>query len=92
MIKNFTPAVESSFFAQGLYTILMEKFFGFEDWWNSLKDYFCIIDNSSLDLFWYKYDWDYEYRFLRTYSDKFSRAIDFQDWYHYITTLRIIGI
>ena len=51
-----------------------------ESWWKSLKDYFCIIDNSSLDLFWYKYYWDYEYRHLRTYSDKFARAVDFQDW------------
>ena len=50
------------------------------NWWQSLKDYFCIIDNSSLDLFWYKYDWEYEYRYLRTYADKFARAIDFQDW------------
>ena len=50
------------------------------DWWKCLKNYFCIIDNSSLDLIWYKYDWEYEYRYLRTYSDKFARAIDFQDW------------
>ena len=51
-----------------------------DDWWKSLKNYFCIIDNSSIDLFWYKYDWDYEFRYLRTYSDKFARAVDFQDW------------
>ena len=49
-------------------------------WWDSLKNYFCIIDNSSLDLFWYKYDWEFEYRYLRTYSDKFARSVDFQDW------------
>ena len=51
-----------------------------DSWWNCLKNYFCIIDNSSLDLFWNKYDWEYEYRYIRTYSNKFSRAIDFQDW------------
>ena len=51
-----------------------------DNWWRCLKDYFCVIDNSSLDLLWYKYDWEYEYRYLRTYSDKFARAIDFQDW------------
>ena len=51
-----------------------------DNWWRCLKNYFCVIDNSSLDLLWYKYDWEYEYRYLRTYSDKFARAIDFQDW------------
>ena len=51
-----------------------------DSWWKSLKDYFCIIDNSSLDLFWYKYNWKFEYRSIRTYSDKFARGIDFQDW------------
>ena len=50
------------------------------DWWRCLKNYFCIIDNSSIDLLWHKYDWEYEFRYLRTYSDKFARAIDFQDW------------
>ena len=49
-------------------------------WWKSLKDYFCIIDNSSLDLFWYKYNWEFEYRNIRTYADKFARGVDFQDW------------
>ena len=51
-----------------------------DNWWRCLKNYFCVIDNSSLDLLWYKYDWEYEYRYMRTYSDKFARAIDFQDW------------
>ena len=51
-----------------------------ENWWRCLKDYFCVIDNTSLDLFWNKYEWEYEFRYSRTYSDKFARAIDFQDW------------
>jgi len=81
LLKNDTPVVAEIF----LCSRFMENINGkvhwtLEDWWNSLRDYFCIIDNSALDLFWYKYDWNYEYRYLRTYSDKFSRAIDFQDW------------
>ena len=81
LVKNFTPVVAEIFLCSRLIkNITGQVFWSLEDWWNSLRDYFCIIDNSALDLFWYKYDWDYEYRFLRTYSDKFSRAIDFQDW------------
>ncbi len=81
LIKNFTPVVAEIFLCSRLiHNINGKVLWTLEGWWNSLKDYFCIIDNSSLDLFWYKYDWDYEYRFLRTYSDKFPRAIDFQDW------------
>jgi len=81
LIKNFTPVVAEIFLCSRLIqNINGQVLWNLEDWWNSLKNYFCIIDNSALDLFWYKYDWDYEYRFLRTYSDKFSRAIDFQDW------------
>ena len=81
LLINDTPVVAEIF----LCSRFMENINGkvhwtLEDWWNSLRDYFCIIDNSALDLFWYKYDWNYEYRYLRTYSDKFSRAIDFQDW------------
>ena len=81
ILKNNTPVVAEIF--------LCSRFIGkiendikwdLDNWWRCLKDYFCIIDNSSLDLFWYKYDWDYEFRFSRTYSDKFARAIDFQDW------------
>lgn len=51
-----------------------------EDYWDKLKKYFCIIDTSSLDLFWNKYEHEYEYRFIRTYKDKTPRGIDFSDW------------
>ena len=27
-----------------------------KDYWNFLKDYFCVIDADSLDLIWNKYD------------------------------------
>ena len=81
LLKNDTPVVAEIFLcSRFIHNINGQVHWSLEDWWNNLKDYFCIIDNSSLDLFWHKYDWDYEYRFLRTYSDKFSRAIDFQDW------------
>jgi hypothetical protein len=51
-----------------------------DNWWRCLKDYFCVIDNSSLDILWFKYNREVEYRYSKTYSEKSSRSIDFHDW------------
>ena len=81
LLKNETPVVAEIFLCARFMNKLDNSInWNLESWWDSLKNYFCIIDNSSLDLFWHKYDWNYEYRYIRTYSDKFARAIDFQDW------------
>ena len=81
LLINETPVIAEIFLCSRFISqIEGEISWTLNSWWESLKNYFCIIDNSSLDLFWYKYDWEFEYRYLRTYSDKFARAIDFQDW------------
>ena len=81
LLKNETPIIAEIFLCSRFVNNLEGKIsWELNNWWATLKDYFCVIDNSSLDLFWYKYDWEYEYRYLRTYSGKFARAIDFQDW------------
>jgi len=81
LLKNETPIVAEIFLCSRLVNNLEGKIsWELNNWWATLKNYFCVIDNSSLDLFWYKYDWEYEYRYLRTYSGKFARAVDFQDW------------
>ena len=81
LLINETPVVAEIFLcARLLMKINGDLKWDLNDWWSSLKNYFCIIDNSSLDLLWHKYDWQYEYRFLKTYANKFTRAVDFQDW------------
>ena len=81
LLKNETPVVAEIFLCSRFINKLESQIsWELKNWWEALKKYFCIIDNSSLDVFWYKYDWEYEYRYLRTYSGKFARAIDFQDW------------
>ncbi len=81
LLKNETPVVAEIFLcSRFIYKLEGKVSWDLKHWWEVLKRYFCIIDNSSLDLFWNKYDMEYEYRYLRTYSDKFARAIDFQDW------------
>ena len=81
LLINETPVIAEIFLcSRFIYEIEGNVSWTLDNWWKCLKNYFCIIDNSSLDLFWYKYDWEYEYRYMRTYSDKFARALDFQDW------------
>tara|TARA_B100000900_G_scaffold291961_1_gene250861 strand:- start:543 stop:1721 length:1179 start_codon:yes stop_codon:yes gene_type:complete len=81
ILMNETPVVAEIFLCSRFINILENNVkWDLENWWRVLKDYFCIVDNSSLDLLWHKYDWEYEYRYLRTYSDKFARALDFQEW------------
>tara|TARA_Y100000389_G_scaffold5644_1_gene5385 strand:- start:740 stop:1918 length:1179 start_codon:yes stop_codon:yes gene_type:complete len=81
LLKNETPIIAEIFLCSRFINKLEGQIsWELKNWWDSLKNYFCIIDNSSFDLFWHKYDWEYEYRYLRTYSGKFARAIDFQDW------------
>ena len=51
-----------------------------EHWWLCLSKYFGIVDMNSLDLFWHKYDWNFEQRFTRNYLFKSSRSIEFSEW------------
>lgn len=51
-----------------------------DHWWHCLSKYFGIIDINSLDLFWYKYDWNFEQRFVKNYLFKSSRSIEFSEW------------
>ena len=80
LMINETPVIAEIFLCSRFINNIEGKvLWNLNDWWRCLKNYFCVIDNSSIDLFWHKYDWEYEYRYLRTYSDQFSRAIDLQD-------------
>lgn len=80
-LKDGTPIIAESFLC-ARYVNKLDGCISWDlkNWWQSLKNYFCVIENSSLDLFWQKYEWEFEYRYCRTYSEKFARGIDFQDW------------
>ena len=67
LLKNETPIIAEIFLCSRFINKLEGQIsWELKNWWDSLKNYFCIIDNSSFDLFWHKYDWEYEYRYLRT--------------------------
>jgi len=80
-IINETPVVAETFLcARYLQNIGIKLDWTLEHWWFCLKDYFCVIDADSIDLFWYKTDWKYEKRFYRSYGSLSHRAVEFSDW------------
>ena len=81
LIINETPVISEIFLCSRYLIHSNVKIdWTLENWWDSLKDYFCIIDNNSIDMYWNKYDKDYEHRFIFIYSKKTNRIVEFSDW------------
>ena len=79
--QNETPVISEIFLsARYLKKIENKLEWSLDQWWQSLEEFYCVIDSSSLDLFWLKYDWEYEHRFAKNYSNYFSRSLEFSDW------------
>lgn len=49
-------------------------------WWSCLIKYFGVFNFYDIDLFWKKYDWRFENRGVRNYSNLSHRCFDFSDW------------
>lgn len=78
---NGSPIVGETFLcARYLKKIGIKLDWTLDHWWECLRDYFCIIDTESIDLFWYKTDYQYEKRFLKGYSMSTPRCVSFSDW------------
>ena len=74
LLINSTPVVSEIFLcARYLSKCNYEVEWSLESWWKALKDYFCIVDFDSLDMFWYKYQYIYEQRYTRSYSYEYPR-------------------
>jgi hypothetical protein len=79
--QNDTPVISEIFLcARYLKKIEKKLEWSLDQWWLSLEKFYCVIDASSLDLFWLKYDWEYEHRFTKNYSNHLSRSVEFSDW------------
>jgi hypothetical protein len=80
-IINSTVVISEIFLcARYLKRIGYELDWTLESWWDVLKKYFIVVDSNGLDMFWYKYDYNYEKRYTRSYVSKQDRTISFQDW------------
>ncbi len=51
-----------------------------QDWWNKCRHLFCVVDPSTIDLFWFKFHWKFEQRFLTNYTSDFTQSLQFSDW------------
>ncbi|MFH1427398.1 MAG: WavE lipopolysaccharide synthesis family protein [Patescibacteria group bacterium] len=51
-----------------------------QDSWQVLADHFCVIDQHSLDLYWYKYERQKEYRYLKYGGVLNSQELNFREW------------
>ena len=80
-LVNFTPVV-SEVYLCGKYLINKgEKLeWTLDHYWKCIKDLFIIVDYNSLDFFWKKYDWNFEQKFHKHYSEETNRSLDFLDW------------
>ena len=80
-IKNDTAIINEIFLcARYMHNNNIEIKWTLDDWWNKCREIFLIVDSSSLDFFWYKYEWKYEQRFNTNYTSDFEQSIQYSDW------------
>jgi hypothetical protein len=59
-----------------------------EDSWQAFADNFCVVDASSLDLYWYKYSRMKEYKYLKYAEMKNDQEISFLEWFNIYCNLQ----
>jgi hypothetical protein len=80
-VMNGTPLVAEIYLcARYLETIGFNLDFSLNQWWESLKNNFIVVDNAMLDGVWNKYDKSFENRFTSGYTLRGPLAIDHFDW------------
>ena len=72
--------VESRLFANFLKKRGIEREFTLDEWWRLIAEMFVIVDNATLDLFWPKYDFYTERRFVDAYDLHPQQLLSFGDW------------
>ncbi len=80
IIKDTAVINEIFLCARYLSNLNYELDWTLDDWWKKCGELFCIFDTSSIDLFWYKYHWKYEQRFLSNYTSEFNQSLQYSDW------------
>ena len=81
ILVNGTPLVCEIFLCARYLKQMGRKLnFNLDCWWAALVEYFIVVDLQSIDAVFLKYDYAIEQRFIRTYSEDYSRSINFSDW------------
>jgi len=53
-----------------------------EDSWDAFRDHFVVVDEESLDLYWYKYARMREYRYPQYDTIKNNQQLSFREWFN----------
>ena len=80
IVKNTAVINEIFLCARYLSNLNYELDWSLDDWWKRCGELFCIFDTSSIDMFWYKYHWKYEQRFICNYTSEFNQSLQYSDW------------
>ncbi|MBN1688561.1 MAG: hypothetical protein JW893_05635 [Candidatus Omnitrophica bacterium] len=59
--------------------------------WQMFAEHFCVIDQTSLDLYWPKYDRQREYRYWDYEGIRTCQALTFRDWLNLYKSWHTIG-
>lgn len=59
-----------------------------EDSWQAFADNFCVIDENSLDVYWYKYARMKEHRYIRYNSERNDQEMTFLEWFNLYSNLQ----
>lgn len=63
--------------------------FTLEQWWDSLRKHFIVVDNAMLDALWRRHNHVFEYRFTHSYALRGARALDHLDWLQLMATQNV---
>jgi hypothetical protein len=63
-----------------------------EDSWKVFAEHFCVVDESSIDIYWYKYARMREYRYRNYTVEKEKMELTFPDWLRLYTNFEQIII
>ena len=75
------PVIGEIFLCARYLTIINHKLkWDMTDWYTVIKKYFLVIDSSSINFFWYKYDWHLENKDFNFYKKNDTRLLSFTDW------------
>jgi hypothetical protein len=80
LIGEVPIVAEIYLFVKYLEKIELRVDWSLKQYWEVLRDYFCVVDGTSMDVFWDKYFKMSEHRYIRNYENTNHRAMEFSDW------------
>ena len=80
IIKNTAVINEIFLCARYISNLGYKLDWSLDGWWEKCRELFCIFDAHSIDMFWYKYHWEYEQRLKNNFTSEFNQSLQYSDW------------